>query len=109
MRGTAVRRAVFAGRARPSVPSYLFYLRAVMRSPNASSDPPTPCWSLPRTPPHTLLYTQGPGKVEIVQFVPRTRWPPSQVAGSSRVASRERARRSEEHTSELQSPVHLVC
>src|SRR6266542_4467979 len=37
--------------------------------------------------------TQDPGKVEIVQFVPRTRWPRSQVAGSSRVASRERARR----------------
>src|SRR6266516_3117075 len=37
--------------------------------------------------------TQDPGKVEIVQFVPRTRCPPSQVAGSSRVASRERARR----------------
>src|SRR6266542_2631245 len=64
MRGTAVRRAVFAGRARPSVPSYLFYLRAVMRSPNASSDPPTPCWSLPRTPPHTLLCTGGRPSVD---------------------------------------------
>jgi hypothetical protein len=36
---------------------------------------------------------QGPGKVEICPVVPRTRWPRSQVAGSSRVASRERARR----------------
>jgi hypothetical protein len=36
---------------------------------------------------------RAPAKSRFVQFVPRTRWPRSQVAGSSRVASRERARR----------------
>ena len=36
---------------------------------------------------------RAPAKSRFVQFVPRTRWPRSQAAGSSRVASRERARR----------------
>src|SRR4051794_41261855 len=35
------------------------------------------------------------------------RWPPSSTCARGRTP--RRSRRSEEHTSELQSPVHLVC
>src|SRR6266581_7900219 len=41
------------------------------------------------------------------------RWPPAEATGPSppsrRRSRRRRGSRSEEHTSELQSPVHLVC
>src|SRR4051794_41556788 len=35
--------------------------------------------------------------------------PPAFAAGSAAVAAGSKSGRSEEHTSELQSPVHLVC
>src|SRR5258708_26627285 len=38
-----------------------------------------------------------------------TTWPVISTAGSPRAATTTAPRRSEEHTSELQSPDHLVC
>src|SRR5438876_8490662 len=71
---------------------------------------------MPRPPPtstlfpYTTLFRSGPGRAR-GKF---PRGPPRLLGSGSRPGGQLRARcraagRSEEHTSELQSPVHLVC
>src|SRR3989442_2705279 len=56
--------------------------------------------------PYTTLFRSLPGPVRHARRAPQT--PPSPWP-SSRPGRRGRLRRSEEHTSELQSRPHLVC
>src|SRR5256885_11046555 len=52
--------------------------------------------------PYTTLFRSAPSR-------PRTRSPPSALRSALRLAAHSGSRRSEEHTSELQSPCNLVC
>src|SRR5690348_5592479 len=64
-------------------------------------DPPLPAWHCPQLP------------AALLSFARRSWWPGAEPAGQLPIAvwlkRSTRFHRSEEHTSELQSPVHLVC
>src|SRR5690348_17575951 len=66
--------------------------------------------------PYTTLFRSGPTSSASTAPPAPTRWASTSATWPSTPACRSRAcptpacpRRSEEHTSELQSPVHLVC
>src|SRR5687768_18327523 len=72
------------------------------RAANCALDLPLPCWSAW----HKIFYIHPQVDAACAQFFDNTLF---FVCVCSAVTNKEMATRSEEHTSELQSRIHLVC
>src|SRR2546422_7131831 len=85
-----------AARAKPSSPAFTRLIAALPRDG---------CWA--RTP--LVIVIEPPSTTEASPYLTRLTWPMSLLSTLKRKSASESSSRSEEHTSELQSRLHLVC
>src|SRR5690348_18215660 len=81
--------------------SFIFFFLMIRRPPRSTLFPYTTLFRSQKPPGYTHVVTSPPGKMIFISG--------RAGAGKDGVLPPSFGERSEEHTSELQSPVHLVC